>query len=204
MDPWLLSALILGATPLAAGIFDYVLWLWEESTVLEMIGLCILQFGPLLFLAGLLCLIQYVRTSLRAKHILPKKVFLNAACAGGLLFMNWPVAAYIVIEADDWKHGLKVKVVNQSSATIQNLWVTGAGSRLQFPQIPPGKSVARRYHARTVGPGGDDVEPLVLTGKVGDRVMTAEIRGYIVSGMECSKVAIVHEDGAVQVTEWPR
>lgn len=147
-------ALFCGIAPLSAGLASFGLWLLTGFGVLPLVGLLLIPVGCVCFLIGSACLIAYVVNQRAVFHTFTWPLLKRATIAALFLLINFP-AAYACVKASDLFVGTSlVRVVNQSSTTINSFIFDGPNERHQFGPLAPGQTTSYRFQGDSELPYG--------------------------------------------------
>jgi len=185
-----------GAAPLAAGIVIYLLWRITEWHGLYFFGIANILAGVFFFLVGAVSLAWHLRDDQGVQRTRRHPLWLEGILVGGLLLINFPVAAYLTYSVWDVMTRCTVTVLNEGDRPIDGLVLTGPGVQTKVGRVPGGARRTRHLHVR-----GDGA--LAFAGQLQDRPIGGTVDGYVTSGMGGAVTLRVKADGTYEV-EWVR
>jgi hypothetical protein len=119
-------------------------------------------------------------------------LWLQGLLIGGLLFVNFPAAAFILLSVIDISTRYTVRVYNESDQPIESLIVTGPGVHLEFGPIAPGRHTRR--HVRFHGDGTLDFSVRQRDLRFGGR-----LEEYVTGGWGGYKTIRIRQGGEYEI-----
>jgi hypothetical protein len=192
---WLKIARLCALFPLFTGVFIFGLWLLTYWDWLMLAGWFTVLGGLLLFLAGSIALLLYVRQSKKTQTPYAR----NTWKTGGLLLANFPVALAIMGYVGYLMFGYWITVANHSPQPVEvtltdPLFVPGPET-LPFGTVAAGASETKRFQFK----GEGSVKYIV---RFADGHEQSDVLiGYVTGGSGGKATLTVEQDGTITAKE---
>jgi hypothetical protein len=157
-------------------------------------GIFTLYAGPLIVLAGAICLAVYAWRAFRNRSVPGVRLFWQIAGTAALLAANFVAAGAIVMAAIDIETRYVVTVVNNSDTPLEAARLEGGGVDAALGAVGPGQDARREFH---VGFDGE----LRLHGRVGSHAVDEVLDSYITNGVGNDLIVTVQADGSIMVEQ---
>ena len=194
MNRWLRCAVVCGAAPLAVGVAVFLVWLLTRWNWLMFAGILTIYGGLAVVAVGAASLVVFVWKSLRAGQLHRKLVTQRALAVGGLLLLNFAVAAAMVASVIYIETRYIVTVVNHSSVEVRSFVVSGGGVTIDVGTLAPGSEARRVFFIEHDG-------VLKGEGMQDGRRVEGIIEGYVTNSMGGNKLVKITPDGTLDVTD---
>ena len=196
MPRLLTTAIVCGAIPLALGTAIYVTWRVISWDWLMAAGLFTVLGGLLLFVIGAGCLIKYVFREADCKRDRRVSLELQTLLVGGLLFVNFPAAAYYAWSAVGLMTRYTVCIANETGAVVDNVVLTGPGVHVDTGPMSAGSRSWHNFHFSTDG-------TLEFSAHWQDGRSEGPIEEYVTNGVGGSATLRLLPDGEYEIDRQP-
>lgn len=194
MSRLLKSAIALGASPLIIGTLIYFTWRITRWSWLEMMGLATLLIGIVAFFGGMICLTLHLKRQTKFNQTAQRSLIIQTLWVGGLLIVNFPVAAIYASSAIDILTRYTVRVYNDSSQAIESFVILGPNIQTEIGPIPAGKKAVQHNY-----PKGDGC--LRFTARQGQSCFDGELEGYVTGNSSGDKTVRVSSKGIYKIKD---
>jgi hypothetical protein len=194
MSRLLKSSIALGASPLIIGTLIYFTWRLTRWSWLEMMGLATLLIGIVAFFAGMICLILHLKHQSKSNQTAQRTLIIRTLLVGGLLIVNFPVAAIYASSAIDISTRYTVRVYNDSFHAIESFVILGPNIQTEMGPIPAGKKAVQHNY-----PKGDGC--LRFTARQGQVCFDGELEGYVTGNSSGDKNVRVSSKGIYKIKD---
>ncbi len=194
MNRWLRYAVVCGAAPLVVGVTVFLAWLLTKWKWLMLAGILTIYGGLAMVAVGAVSIIVFVWKSLRTGRTPRQQVARHAFTVGGLLLLNFAVAAVIVASVIYIETQYVVTVINDSSVEVRSFVVSGGGVTIDVGTLSPGSEARRVFFIKQDG-------TLKGEGIQDNRRIEGVIEGYVTGGIGGNKLVKITPDGLLDVTD---
>ncbi len=128
---------------MVVGTLIFVAFLRTRSELIAVLGLFVVVFGLIAFVAGTAALAMYLWAELRHPDVSKRAAILRGSLIGSLLLANFPAALVYVRVGSSLLWIYLVVVENRSATPIERLTMSGPSVMVDFGTIQPGVAVSR-------------------------------------------------------------
>jgi uncharacterized membrane protein YdcZ (DUF606 family) len=185
-------SLACGIVPLVAGVGIFLAWVVTRQDWLMTAGMITLVAGFIAFCVGAVALGRFCWLAIRKEHIPRTKVWSKARWSAGLLVVNFPVAAAIIVGVIAIETRYTVRIINDLSQPLHEVRVYGGGVDRRFGTMEPGTTRRQGFWIQQDG-------ELTLEMKLGPTLVQTNIDGYVTQNLGGDVRVTVNADSSITI-----
>ena len=185
-------SLVCGIVPLVTGVGIFLAWVATRQDWLMTAGMIALVAGFISFCIGAVALGRFCWLAIRKERIPRTQVWSKAGRSAGLLAVNFPIAAAIVVGAIAIETRYTVRIINDLSQPLHEVWVYGGGVDRRIGTIEPGATRRRGFWIQQEG-------ELTLEMKLGPTLVQTNIDDYVTQNLGGDVHVTVDADSTISI-----
>jgi hypothetical protein len=182
-----ICALIFSLWPLVVGVSVFLLWWLTRWQILEMLGAFTIYGGIISVLLAFVAVVGYIIVAVKARVLL-KKVALNAVIVLIAIIINFPAAFACIVGVDYISSIYALTIENRSSATIQQLTISGRDTIWSIGPILPGGKDHVKFRITFEG-------SLTFSASSNGNKIDGVLEGYVTSGCGGQRTLEIEDGG---------